>query len=95
MIISYQKTCVLRSLTLTIPLRLENRESKSLLDQKSGTATDWQTINSAILQKPEFKREEHTAARYVVNLSANHLVLGIACNELLDLGLVGRGEPIN
>jgi len=28
-------------------------------------------------------------------LSANHLVLGVARDELLDLGLVGRGEPIN
>ena len=77
-----------------------------MLDQKCLIVADQQAINSAILQKngwaapyfmnsPEFVREKHDAGRYVVNLSANHLVLGIACNELLDLGLVGRGEPIN
>ena len=47
------------------------------------------------MNSTEFKHEKHTAARYVVNLSAKDLVLGIAGDELVDLGLVGRGEPFN
>ena len=76
-----------------------------MLDQKCLIVADQQAINSAILQKngwaapylinsPQFVREEHAAARYVVDLSAKDLVLGIAGDELVDLGLVGRGEPI-